>query len=147
MLLLLLHFYSNVAQTDVINVQFLSQQMTMTDRCALKYKFVKSLIFFRNFFFHSQKKMFFVEILCEWREIFLKFKLLEIFLKFLFASDYLRGISSKPYHFLCNAAVSNFGSGFLCNPDKRRFNSAIARPGFKPYKKQQQEIRKQNPFH
>lgn len=38
-----------------------------------------------------------------------------------------------PNYFLCKAAVSNFGSGFVFKPDKRRFNSAIARPGFKPW--------------
>lgn len=38
----------------------------------------------------------------------------------------------QSFHFLCSAAVSIFGCGLVFKPDNKRFNSAIARPGFKP---------------
>lgn len=37
------------------------------------------------------------------------------------------------FYFLCKAFVSSLGSGFVCNPDSNRFNSAMARPGFNPW--------------
>ncbi|TMW52510.1 hypothetical protein DOY81_002411 [Sarcophaga bullata] len=45
---------------------------------------------------------------------------------------YLKQRIAEKIFYLCKAAVSNLGSGFLAIPDNSFLISAIARPGFKP---------------